>query len=184
MIYAFVDGNKNLLDDYSSRFDLRIDEYISDSHINSEFINRLSSNDIIIAENVLSLGGWVDEIIDTVSRLSSLKINLYLAREDLQLKASELSDISNGLLIAHKIHCSLISLRSHKAIHERIAQGHSFGRLVNSFSTKKLDGKVDELKRLISMGVPLTRIAVKLNVSRSTIYNYVKNNQKLLREEL
>jgi len=182
MIYALVDNNKNLLNDYSSKLGLGIDEYISDSHINSEFINRLSSNDIIIAENVLSLGSWVEEIVDTISKLSNLKINLYLIREDLQLKASELSDISNGLLIAHKIHRSLISLRSHKAIHERIAQGYSFGRPVNSFSTKKLDGKVNELKRLISMGVPLTRIAVKLNVSRSTIYNYVKNNHKLLRE--
>ena len=180
MIYAFVDGNKNLLDDYSSKLGLGIDEYISDSHIDSEFINRLSSNDIIIAENVLSLGGWVEEIVDTISRLSSLKINLYLAREDLQLKSSELTDIVNGLLIAHKIHRSLLSLRSQKAIHERIAQGHSFGRPVNSFSSKKLDGKVEELKHLLSMGVPLTRIAVKLNVSRSTIYNYVKNNQKLL----
>ena len=182
MIYALVDNNKNLLDDFTSKLGLRIDEYISDSHIDSEFINRLSSNDIIIAENVLSLGGWVEEIVDTISRLSSLKINLYLAREDLQVKASELTDIANGLLIAHKIHRSLISLRSHKAIHERIAKGHSFGRPVNSFSTKKLDGKVDELKHLLSMGVPLTRIAVKLNVCRSTIYNYVKNNRNLLRE--
>jgi len=182
MIYALVDNNKNLLDDFSSRLGLRIDEYISGCHIDSEFINRLSSNDIIIVENVLSLGGWVEEIVDTISRLSSLKINLYLAREDLQLKSSELTDIANGLLIAHKIHRSLLSLRSQKAIHERIAQGHSFGRPVNSFSSKKLDGKVEELKHLLSMSVPLTHIAVKLNVSRSTIYNYVKNNQKLLRE--
>ena len=107
---------------------------------------------------------------------------MYLAREDLQLKASELSDIANGLSIAHKIHRSLISLRSHKAIHEKIAQGHSFGRPVNSFSTKKLDGKIDELKALLSKGMPLTDIAVELNVSRSTIYNYMKNNHKLLRE--
>ena len=182
MIYALVDNNKNLLNDYSSKLGLGIDEYISDSHINSEFINRLSSNDIIIVENVLSLGSWVEEIVDTISKLSNLKINLYLIREDLQLKASELSDISNGLLIAHKIHRSLISLRSHKAIHERIAQGHSFGRPVNSFSSKKLDGKIDELKALLSKGMPLTDIAVELNVSRSTIYNYMKNNHKLLRE--
>ena len=182
MIYALVDNNKNLLDDFTSKLGLRIDEYISDSHIDSEFINRLSSNDIIIAENVLSLGGWVEEIVDTISRLSSLKINLYLAREDLQVKASELSDIANGLSIAYKIHRSLISLRSHKAIHERIAKGHSFGRPVNSFSSKKLDGKVDELKALLSKGMPLTDIAIELNVSRSTIYNYMKNNHKLLGE--
>ena len=113
---------------------------------------------------------------------SALKINLYLIKEILQLKASELSCIANSLSVVYKIHRSLISLCSYKAIHERIAQGHSFSCHVNSFSAKKLDGKVEELKHLLSMGVPLTRIAVKLNVSRSTIYNYVKNNQKLLRE--
>ena len=182
MIYALVDNNKNLFDVYSSELGFSIDEYVTDCRVKNDFIKQLSSVDILIIENVLALGSFVEEIVETISNLSSLKINLYLIKEDIQLKASELSDVANGLSVAYKIHRSLISLRSHKAIHEKIAKGHSFGRPVNSFSSKKLDGKVDELKHLLSRGMPLTEIAVELNVSRSTIYNYMKNNQKLLRE--
>ena len=184
MIYALVDKNKNLLDDFTSKLGLRIDEYISDCCINDELTKKLSNKDVLIIENVLALGGYVEEIVNTISRLSSLDIDLYLIKEDLHIKASELSDIASSLSIAHKIHCSLLSLRSQKAIHNRISKGQRVGRPVNSFSSKKLDGKVDELKALLSKGMPLTDIAVELNVSRSTIYNYMKNNQKLLRGEI
>ena len=180
MIYALVDNNKNLFDDFSSQLGLRIDEYVSGYRITDELTKKLLSKDIIIVENVLTLGSFVEEIINTISSLSSLEIDLYLIKEDLHVKASGSSDIASSLSIAHQIHCSLLSLRSQKAIHNRISKGQSFGRPVNSFSSKKLDEKIDELKALLSKGMPLTDIVVELNVSRSTIYNYMKNNHKLL----
>ena len=87
MIYALVDKNKNLLDDFTSKLGLRIDEYISDCCINDELTKKLSNKDVLIIENVLALGGYVEEIVNTISRLSSLDIDLYLIKEDLHIKA-------------------------------------------------------------------------------------------------
>lgn len=183
-IYALINSKKPKSKESQSfsfgGFAEVVDDYIEGETVTPHLLRKLNSNDTLVIENVSFLGTNVHEIITTLNAVSECGINLCLAQENISFKADKLLEIASSLLLAFRIHQSLISLRSKTALQEKKARGVKLGRPCGSNPTLKLDIYKEEIKKFLLSGMSKSRIAEKFNVSRATVYNFVKKNPELL----
>ena len=186
MIYALV-INKNHNEDNFNGFDdsdIRVDKYLYGKSLNQDILQQISPSDTLVVADIEVIGKELSEIIKTINLVAQYNINLHLIRENLFFKADRLPEIASSLLIAFRLHQSLISLRSSKALQAKKAEGVKLGRPYGFNPDLKLDDKKDEIKKLLLAGVSKDKIAEKYNVCRATVYNFVKKNPRLLSEEV
>ena len=185
MIYALIDKKqfKKSEDFLFGSLTAMIDEYLDGEIITPKLLKKLTSKDTLVVKNVLALGKNVNEIVLCLQTIAGRKINLCLAQENLSFKAEMLPELSESLLLAFRLHQSLISLRSKTALQERKAQGVKLGRPYGTNPGLKLEDNKEEIKKLLLSGMSKDKIAEKFNVCRSTVYNFVKKNPELLMGE-
>lgn len=182
-IYVLIDSvDKEASEGFSNICNFLGDEIIKGKLVDKAVLGRLSANDVLVVENVLSLGASLSEILDVLAACAKSNIHLCLVREGISLSADALSKVASSLLLADKLNKSLISLRSHAAIQRKIAKGHHFGRPFKSTSAKKLDIHQDDVRMLLKSGMSKDKIAEKFNVCRSTVYNFIKKHPELAEE--
>lgn len=186
MIYALVKNQKPKINEGQESslggFAAVVDGYIEGEIVTPNLLQKLNSDDTLVIENVSFLGQNVHEIITALNAISKYGINLCLAQENISFKADKLPEIASSLLLAFRIHQSLISLRSKTALQERKAQGKHLGRPYGSNLALTLDGHKEEIKKLLLSGMSKDKIAEQYNVCRSTVYNFVKKNPELSME--
>lgn len=180
-IYVLVDSSdKEESGSFSDIYNFLGDEIISGKQIDKVILGKLKANDMLVVENIQALGTSLSEIIKTLNEVAEYGVNLCLISENLSFKANKLPAIADSLLLALRLHQSLISLRSKTALQERKSQGVKLGRPYGSNPALKLDDHKDEIKKLLLTGVSKDDIAEQYNVCRSTVYNFVKKNPELL----
>lgn len=160
-----------------------IDEYIYHDSVDFEILEKLKPQDTLVIENILALGKSINEIVSALNTISDYGINLCLVQENLSFKADNLSEIASSLLLAFRLHQSLISLRSKNALQDRKAKGAKLGRPYGSNSSLKLDDHKEEIRKMLLTGVSKDDIAEHYSVCRTTVYNFVKKNPELLSGE-
>ena len=57
------------------------------------------------------------------------------------------------------------------------------GRAKNAIVAKRLDGREEEIRDLLSRGLSRREISARLNVSRTTLYNFLKKKKELIYEK-
>ena len=67
----------------------------------------------------------------------------------------------------------LISERTREGLAKAKASGKTLGRPKGSLGVSRLDGKEDEIRQFIDLGVSRTAITKITGVSRSTLYNFM-----------
>ena len=173
-VYALVANKQDM--HLTAMFELLVDETIPGNRVTKKILGQLEPEDTLLVQNVLYLGGTVNEVTTTLSELSKRQINLCLVDENLSFKAEKLLELAQTLLIALEIHKSLISLKSKSALQERKASGMKLGRPFGYQPALKLDDYKDDILAMLKSGVSKDAIAQKYHVCRSTIYNFVKRN--------
>lgn len=177
--YALV-SDKKAAKQAVGMYELFIDETIQGERVGKSILKKLKANDTLVVENIQALGASLNEIIKTLNEVAEYGVNLCLISENLSFKANKLPAIADSLLLAWRLHQSLISLRSKTALQERKEQGVKLGRPYGKSSDMKLDDHKEEIKKLLLSGVSKDKIAEKYNVCRMTVYNFVKKNPELL----
>ena len=81
------------------------------------------------------------------------------------------------------IRARLASALTAKALHEKKQAGQKLGRLKGAKVRKILDGKADVILKMLNAGMSQVRIASRLNVSRDTLYHFIKKHA-ILKERL
>ena len=182
-IYALINSKKPKSKESQSfsfgGFAVVVDEYIEGETVTPHLLKKLNSNDTLVVENVSFLGANVHEIITTLNAVSECGINLCLAQENISFKADKLPEIASSLLLAFRIHQSLISLRSKTALQERKAQGIKLGRRFGFNPALKLDDYKDEIRQMRLSGVSIKKISEKYHVCPATIYNLMHKYPEL-----
>lgn len=181
-IYALVSNKKQKGENIGSLAAI-IDEYIQGDMITQNLLKKFNPEDTLVIENVCYLGKNINEIITALNTIADYKINLCLAQENISFKADKLPNIASSLLLAFRLHQSLISQRSKTALQDRKAKGVKLGRPFGFNPDLKLDDHKDEIKEMLLAGVSKDKIAEQYNVCRSTVYNFVKKNPELLSGE-
>ncbi|MBQ8465492.1 MAG: recombinase family protein [Alphaproteobacteria bacterium] len=182
-IYALINSKKPKSKESQSfsfgGFAAVVDEYIEGETVTPNLLKRLNSNDTLVIENVSFLGANVHEIVTTLNAVSECGINLCLAQENISFKADKLPEIASSLLLAFRIHQSLISLRSKTALQEKKAQGIKLGRRFGFNPALKLDDYKDEIRQMRLSGVSIKKISEKYHVCPATIYNLMHKYPEL-----
>ena len=180
-VYAL--GNDNASATVKSLFKIPIDEVIKANKITQNLLEKLQANDTLVIDNIEYLGSSLSEIVESLNKIAQYKLNLCLVNESLYIKADKLPEIASSLLIAIRLHQSLISLRSRHALQDRKAKGLKLGRPYGASPGLKLDDHKREIQKMLSAGISKEDIAEQYNVCRTTVYNFVKKNPELLLEQ-
>ena len=67
----------------------------------------------------------------------------------------------------------LISERTREGLARARASGKKLGRPKGSLGTSRLDGREDEIRKLLDLGVSKSAVAKITGVSRPTLYNFL-----------
>ena len=182
-IYALVSNKKQKGENIGSLAAI-IDEYIQGDMVTQNLLKKFNPEDTLVIENVCYLGKNINEIITALNTIADYKINLCLAQENISFKADKLPNIASSLLLAFRLHQSLISQRSKTALQDRKAKGVKLGRPYGLNPALKLDDHKEDIRKMLMSGTSKDDIAEKYHVCRSTVYNFVKKNPQLLSEEV
>ena len=117
-------------------------------------------------------------MLDVMSCINEFKkkgVNMYFTKCD-SLKINNENELMNnillsGLAIASEIERSLISERTKNALAYKKTQGIVGGRKKGEF---KLNGKEEEIKKLLADGYKMTALAEKYKCTDATFSNFVK----------
>ena len=69
---------------------------------------------------------------------------------------------------------ALISERTREGLAKARASGRKLGRPKGSLSVSRLNGKEDDIRRFLDLGVSKTAIAKLTGVSRTTLYSFMR----------
>lgn len=179
MIYALVNNKKQKDAEKIGSLAAIVDEYIQGDIVTPKILAKLAPQDTLILENVAFLGKNINEIVTALNIIAGYKINLCFSKENMSFKANKLPEIASSLLLAFRLHQSLIFQRSKTALQDRKAKGVKLGRPYGSNPALKLDDYKEDIRKMLMSGTSKDDIAEKYHVCRSTVYNYVRKNPEL-----
>ena len=184
-----VDNQRLAILDYCHRNQFQVDDWI-DVKMSSrrtpaqrridELLERLKEGDRLIVTELSRLARSVGQIAVTVSTLLKKKVRFVSIKESISLNGGQ--DMQAKVMITmfslfSEIERDLISERTKEGLKRARAEGKLLGRPKGTIGKSKLDGKEDEIKRFLKGGINKTNIARYLNVSWSTLENFIKTRK-------
>ena len=168
----------NLIMDCLGRRGLTPDIMLSYSDI--RLLNReaLHPGDMLVVAGMAGLGGSLSLIHDNLKSFLDSGITVLSAAEDCEIRPDTAGAlVLEGMALALAVRKSLISVTTSRALAQKKASGVRLGREKNAVVAKRLDGREEEIRNLLSHGLSRREISARLNVSRTTLYNFLKNKQ-------
>lgn len=146
-----------------------------------DLMGELERGDRLVVAELSRLGRSVGQIISIVDQLLNGGVAFHAIKERIILDGEH--NLQSKVMITlfglfAEIERDLISERTKEGLASAKAAGKILGRPKGSRSSK-LDDRLDEIKRLLGIGVPKTTIAKTLGVSRSTLNHFVKTRVEL-----
>ena len=184
-----VDNQRLAILDYCHRNKFQVDDWI-DVNMSSrrtpaqrridELLERLKEGDRLIVAELSRLARSVGQIAVTVSTLLKKKVRFISIKESISLNGGQ--DMQSKVMITmfslfSEIERDLISERTKEGLKRARAEGKLLGRPKGTIGKSKLDGKENEIKTFLKGGINKTNIARYLNVSWSTLENFIKTRK-------
>lgn len=143
-----------------------------------QLLEQLDTGDMLIVSELSRMGRSVGEIITTVDILVKKKIRFIAVKEGIRLNGSQ--DMQTKVMVTMfslfaEIERDLISMRTKEGLAAAKASGKKLGRPKGVLGKSKLDGREDEIERLLALGVSKASIAKITGVDRSTLYNFIRS---------
>ncbi len=140
-------------------------------------LDRLHSGDRLIVSELSRMGRSVGEVIGVVDKLVKNKIALVSIKESLRLEGKQ--DLQSKITVTlfglfAEIERDLISLRTKEGLAAARASGKRLGRPKGKLGPSKLDGKEEEIKKLLGLQVSKASIAKITGVDRATLVHFIK----------
>ena len=141
-----------------------------------DLMSELAAGDRLVVSELSRLGrslGEVIELLDAISKASikfvAIKENIrFEGRQDLQTKV-----MTTLFALFAEVERELISERTKEGLAKVKASGKTLGRPKGSLGTSRLDGREDEIRKLLNLGVSKSAVAKITGVSRPTLYNFL-----------
>ena len=184
-----VDNQRLAIHDYCHRSKFQVEDWIEVNMSSrrtpaqrriDELLERLQEGDCLIVAELSRLARSVGQIAVTVSTLIKKKVRLISIKENINLNGGQ--DMQTKVMITmfslfSEIERDLISERTKEGLKRARAEGKLLGRPMGTIGKSKLDGKEDEIKTFLKGGINKTNIARYLNVSWSTLENFIKTRK-------
>ena len=145
-----------------------------------KLLRKIKTGDVIICSELSRLGRKLFMVISILEHCMKIGAKVLTAKEGYELGDNVQSKVlAFAFGLVAELEREMISKRTKEALQRRKANGKLLGRPPGSPNKKHaLDGKEKEIEDLRRKGVPVTKIAKKMNVSSGTLYKFLrgKNN--------
>ena len=140
----------------------------------------LSAGDELIVSKLYRLGNDGTRVLSLLKTLLDRGVIIHSVEDGLTLGGDDLSrQLSDAFGLALRIFTEVRSWRSKEGLDILKAEGRKQGRPSGSLNKSyKLDEHARELRRLLSVGVPMSKVARKFNVDINTLRRYLKLRMK------
>ena len=137
----------------------------------------LSETDGIVIFNISALGDGLAQIKENLLFCREHKLQIYSIEDGYHFNETNLTDdFFNGIDIAIDVRSNLISQNVKKVLKKRKNEGVKLGRPLGALIKKRLEGKEEEIRKLLAQKVTKAEIARRFNVTRNTVFRFVKRN--------
>ena len=198
MIYGYLrvstdkqslENQKFEINSYCKRENISVDRWVTETISGTKnfeerklgkMIKRLNKDDILVCSEISRLGRNLFQIMMILNICMQKGIQVWTIKDNYRLGMdiqSKVLAFAFGLLA--EIERDLISQRTKEALARLKAEGKKLGREKGSLNRKhKLDGKQEEIKRMLSQKISQNKIAKLFGVSRLTMNKYVRQHLK------
>ena len=140
-----------------------------------KLISVLKKDDILIVSELSRLGRSMVEIMTLLCDLSTKGVKVYAVKGGYEINNSIQSKILTMVLcMAAEVERDLISSRTKEALARKKKEGFKLGRPVGSLGKSKLDGKEDEIKKLLDKKVGIASLAKIYDCSWPCMKNFIQ----------
>jgi len=148
-------------------------------------LDKMGEGDRILVPELSRLGRSTLEVLDILKTARDKGIAVYDAKGNLELNGDSMQSkvVSTMFALFAELERDFISQRTKEALKARKAAGVKLGRPKGP-GKSKLDPHRDEIIALLKTGVPKTKVAGKYGVKTSTLYNWLKKNNILVKSAL
>jgi len=138
-------------------------------------ISDLSKDDVLIVSELSRLGRSMLEVMTLLCELSDRGIKVYAIKGNHRVDNSIASKVMTMVLcMASEIERDLISQRTKEALQKKKQEGVTLGRPKGVPGKSRLDGKEEEIKKLLDKGVGIASLAKIYDCSWPTMKNFIK----------
>ena len=131
----------------------------------------------IVIFNISALGDGLAQIKENLLFCRDHKLQIYSIEDDYHFNENNLTDdFFKGIDIAIDVRSNLISQNVKKVLKKRKSEGVKLGRPLGALIKKRLEGKEEEIRKLLAKKVTKAEIARRFNVTRNTVFRFVKRN--------
>lgn len=143
-----------------------------------QLLEQLEEEDLLLVSELSRMGRSVGEIITTVDTLVKRQIRLIAIKEGIRLNGKQ--NLQTKVMVTlfglfAEIERELISLRTKEALAAVRASGKKLGRPKGSRGKSKLDGREEEITKLLALDVSKSSIAKITSVDRATLYHFIRS---------
>ncbi len=183
-----VENQKFEIHNFCDKSNIQVDKWIEETISGNKavekrklglLLRKLNKGDILICSEISRLGRNLMMIMSILNHCMEREIKVWTIKDNYRLG----SDINSKVLafafgLSAEIERNLISQRTKEALARKKSEGIRLGRPKGSKSKKrKLTGREVRITEMLNKNFSKSEIARRLNVSRVTIVNYIKECQ-------
>ncbi len=183
-----VENQRFEINNFCNRKELCVDGWIEETISGTKAYNKrelgkllkkVKKNDLIICAELSRLGRNLFMIMEILNICMNKECKVWTIKDNYRLG----EDIQSKVLafafgLSAEIERNLISQRTKEALARKKAEGVVLGRPKGSKNaTNKLTNKEEKLFFLLESGLTKSMIAKKMNISRNTLYIYLKKRR-------
>ena len=147
---------------------------------------QLEPGDTLVVSELSRMGRSVGEVITTVDALLKQQVRFLAIKEGIRLAGKQ--DLHSKVMVTlfglfAEIERELISMRTKEGLAAARASGKRLGRPKGRLGQSRLNGKEDEIQRLLDLKVSKASIAKITGVDRSTLYHFMRSRHLMPRTQ-
>ena len=171
--------------EYARKHDLHIDHFIEATASGQasekrrrldELTNALQPGDRLVVSELSRLGRSLGQVVAVLDALAKAGVAFVALKENIRVEGKR--DIQTKVMttlfaLFAEVERDLISERTREGLARARSSGRKLGRPKGSLGVSRLDGKEDEIRRFLELGVSKTAIAKLTGVSRTALYSFM-----------
>ena len=165
-----------------ARSGFRIDEFIEATASTradakrrrlDQLMGSLEPGDRLVVSELSRLGRSLGEVVSLLDAIAKASVAFVAVKEKIRFEGRQDLQTKVMTTLFAEVERDLISERTREGLARARASGKKLGRPKGSLGVSRLDGREDEIRRFLVLGVPKTSIARITGVSRPTLYNFI-----------
>ena len=171
--------------EYARKHDFHIDDFIEATASGrasetrrrlDELMTVLQPGDQLVVTELSRLGRSLGQIVAILDALAKEPVSFIAIKENIRVEGKQ--DIQTKVMttlfaLFAELERDLISERTREGLARARSTGKKLGRPKGSLGVSRLDGKEEEIRRFLRLGVSKSAIAKITGVSRQTLYHFI-----------